>query len=86
MQSFFGIAGEVVVNFNDLTGPKGSKKTPGGPPLLWPDPETKVRPRTLYAAAAVLSAMATVNGTYLCGCADDIRWMFFQFLLGARLV
>ena len=70
--------GELVQNFNELTGPKVIPPGYTGH-VSFPDPETKVRSRSIYAANAVARALAHVNGTYPCASCDDIRWMFFQF-------
>jgi 8-oxo-dGTP pyrophosphatase MutT (NUDIX family) len=73
--------GDTVVNFNDLTGP--AKPPPGysGPPLPWPDPETKRGTRHTYKANALMLHMAQIAGHPCVGAKDDVRWMFWQFWL-----
>jgi hypothetical protein len=78
--------GDMVVSFNDLTGPKKAPhgySEPGydGPTLPWPDPEVKHRPREVYAGNAYVCALAQINGTFPVVNRDDVRWMFFQHWL-----
>ena len=67
--------GDIVINFNDLTGRKGA---PPGEPQSFPDREHKHTSREVYALNAVMHCMACVNGTTPCASKDDVRWMFFQ--------
>jgi hypothetical protein len=69
--------GPRVLSVNDMTGLK--KYPPGFNGYIpFPDPETKIRSREVYAAEAVVGAMAKVNGTTPAASKDDVRWMFFQ--------
>jgi hypothetical protein len=72
--------GEVVINFNDLTGPK---KIPEGftGHASFPDPETKSTPRDRMKALAVVSHIAYLLDSHVSGFKDDVRWMFWQFML-----
>ena len=76
-----GAPGEPVISFNDMTGPRKVPKDYQGPPLPFPDPEVKSRPRHLYKGAAWILYLAFLLASYAVGIKDDIRWMFWQFYL-----
>ena len=69
--------GDLVVNFNDLTGKKQKKS---GPPVesSFPDREQKFRIKQIYHANGYIRALAYINNTCPGLSRDDVRWMFFQ--------
>ena len=69
--------GDVVINFNDLTGPKQPKSGPTLP-SGFPDREHKYRVRNIYHANAYIAGLAHVNKSCPGVSRDDVRWMFFQ--------
>ena len=78
--------GPIVVSLNELTGPSKPPSGYDGPvgegtAYPWPSVETKPRPRDAYRANVVIRRMADANGTGVVAANDDVRWMFFQFLL-----
>jgi hypothetical protein len=68
-----------IINFNNLTGPKGGAR-PGyvGPDPL-PDKEIKPRIWHKYAALVYLRHLAQIDGDSLYGYGNDLCHMFFQF-------
>ena len=77
-------SGPVVVSANELTGPSKLPDDYDGPPVPFPDPEVKHRPRHVYRAAAALTAVLDSagllgHGWCLASTSSDVRWMFFQF-------
>ena len=77
-------AGPIVVSANELTGPSKVPRDYDGPPVPFPDPEVKHRPRHVYRAAAALTAVLETAGLRdqgwgLASSSSDVRWMFFQF-------
>ena len=70
--------GPPVVSFNDKTGPRRVPKDYSGPPLPFPDKENKCTQRMVYAANALMCALAVVNGSTPAASRDDVRWCFFQ--------
>ena len=72
--------GDVVTSFNDLTGPRHVPRDYCGPPLPFPDRETKCTSREVYAGDAYVCALARINNTTACAAKHDVRWCFFQFL------
>jgi len=76
--------GPVVLSPNALTGPSKIPRDYDGPPVPFPDRETKHRPRHIYGAAAVMHAMLehsglAQDGWFITSTSSDVRWMFFQF-------
>ena len=69
--------GPRILSVNDMTGLKKYPADFAGY-IPFPDPETKISSREVYAAEAVVGAMAKVNGTTPAASKDDVRWMFFQ--------
>ena len=69
-----GAPGEPVISFNDMTGPRKVPKDYQGPPLPFPDPEVKSRPRHLYKkGAAWILHLAFLLASCAVGIKDDIR-------------
>ena len=79
--------GAVVISLNDMMGPKGGPR-PGysGPPLPFPDPEAKPRPRSKYQAGAVLRHLAGLARLPLLGFKADVRHFFFQMFTASEQV
>ena len=77
------VTGDAVVSLNDMGGPKGGVKPDySGPPVTFPDAETKNTAKDKCAAVAyLLFCCSLIPGASLVCYDDDIRHMFFQFQL-----
>ena len=73
--------GEIITSFNDMTGPSKIPEGYDGPPVPWPDRESKRGTRAAYAAESVMLLMSIISCLPVVGAKDDVRWMFWQFWL-----